>query len=72
MLISTFFLDPGDIWERELASLFGPVWVCGDGIRSLMRYYGIKASDSALEGTSPAKLVSMKFLGARGYLGGGS
>ena len=29
-----------------------------------MKNYRIKASDSALKGTSPAKLVSIKFLGA--------
>ena len=30
MLIFIIFFDPGDIWKRELASLLGPVWVCGD------------------------------------------
>ena len=76
MLIFIIFFDPGDIWKRELASLLSPVWVCGDWAwgwdLDLNENYRIKASDSALKGTSPAKLVSIKFLDARGDLGGGS
>ena len=43
-----------------------------DVVQISMKYDRNEASDNALESPSPAELVSIKFLGVRGHLGGGS
>ena len=50
----------------------GGVGVVSDLPQISMKNCHIKGSDSALESPSLAKLVSIKILGVKGYLGGGS